>query len=223
MPRSAPDTVGDRPHPTAPVPASNPPRPPFARSLPWLLLLGGAIGLAAAFVLTVEKIALIADPTYVPSCSINPVLSCGSVMATPQATVFGFPNSLLGVAGFAVVTTSGAALLAGAQLRRWYWLGLQAGATAGVVFIHWLIFQSLYRIDALCPYCMVVWAVTIPIFWYITLHNLARGAKSLPTRWQSAIDALTRNHTVGLTLWAVTILALIAHRFWSYWSLLLAP
>ena len=32
-----------------------------------------------------------------------------------------------------------------------------------MVFIHWLIFQSLYRIGALCPYCMVVWAVTIPL------------------------------------------------------------
>ena len=223
MPRSAPDTVGDRPHPTQPIPASNPPQAPFARSLPWLLLLGGVVGLTAAFVLTVEKIALIVDPTYVPTCSINPVLSCGSVMATPQATVFGSPNSLLGIAGFAVVTTSGAALLAGARLHRWYWLGLQAGATAGVVFVHWLIFQSLYRIDALCPYCMVVWAVTIPIFWYVTLHNLAQGAKFLPARWQSAIDALTHNHTVGLTLWVVTILALIAHRFWSYWSLLLTP
>ena len=31
------------------------------------------------------------------------------------------------------------------------------------MFVHWLIFQSLYRIGALCPYCMVVWAVTIPL------------------------------------------------------------
>jgi uncharacterized membrane protein len=193
---------------------------PFERSLPWLLLFGGMVGLAAAFDLTVEKIALILDPNYVPSCSINPVLSCGSVMATPQASAFGFPNSLLGIAGFAMVTTSGAALLAGAQLRRWYWLGLLAGASAGVVFVHWLIIQSLYRIGALCPYCMAVWAVTIPIFWYVALHTLSR-IDILPTRWRPVLDALTRYHTVALTLWAMIILTLIAHRFWDYWSQLL--
>lgn len=28
--------------------------------------------------------------------------------------------------------------------------------TPGVVFIGWLTFQSLYRINALCPYCILV-------------------------------------------------------------------
>lgn len=60
-------------------------------------------------------------------------------MSTPQASVFGFLNPMLGVAGFAVVTTVGMVVLAGAQPRRWFWLGPQAGATAGVVFVHWLI------------------------------------------------------------------------------------
>src|SRR3546814_5623693 len=95
--------------------------------------------------LLIEKIALLEDPTYVPSCSINPILSCGSVMSTEQAEVFGFPNPIIGVAGFAIVTTVGVALVAGARLQRWFWWGLQAGTTFGVVFIHWLMFQSLDR------------------------------------------------------------------------------
>jgi uncharacterized membrane protein len=41
-----------------------------------------------------------------PSCSINPILSCGSVMTTPEAEAFGIPNLLIGIAGFAVVTQS---------------------------------------------------------------------------------------------------------------------
>ena len=181
---------------------------PFPKLLPWLLLVGGALGLTAAVVLTVEKIALLRDPAYVPSCSINPILSCGSVMTKPQAEVFGFPNSLLGIAGFAVVTTIGAALLAGASFRRWFWLGLQAGVTFGVVFVHWLIFQSLYRIQALCPYCMAVWAVTVPIFWYVTLRNIN-------------VAVVTRYHTVVLTIWTVVLLTLIGEQFWHYWKTLL--
>ncbi len=186
-------------------------RRPFPRLLPWLLLVGGGIGLSAAFVLTIEKIALLEDPSYVPSCSINPVLSCGSVMTTPQAEVFGFPNPLLGIASFATVTSIGAALLAGARFRRWFWLGLQAGATFGVVFVHWLIYQSLYVIGALCPYCMLVWAVTIPIFLYVTLHNFSR---------HRLVKALSGYHTVVLIVWFLAVVSLIGARFWSYWSTL---
>ena len=192
---------------------------PLPRGLPWLLLVGGVIGLVAAFVLTVEKIAMIADPSYLPSCSLNPVLSCGSVMATPQASVFGFPNSLLGVAGFAAVAATGAALLAGARLAGWFWLGLQAGVTAGIVFVHWLIAQSLYRIGALCPYCMIVWAVTIPIFLYVSLSVLDRFDSQLPAAARKVVSAVNRFHGVVLTGWALVLLALITQRFWSYWIL----
>ncbi len=98
-----------------------------------------------------------------PSCSINPVLSCGSVMITPQASVFGFPNPLIGIVSFTVVLVTGVLAVAKVRLPRWYWAGLAIGTLLGAVFVHWLIFQSLYRIGALCPYCMVVWAVTIPL------------------------------------------------------------
>lgn len=195
---------------------------PLPRGLAWLLLVGGLVGFAAAFVLTVEKIATLIDPAYQPSCSLNPVLSCGSVMATPQASVFGFPNALLGIAGFAVVAATGAALLAGARLRGWYWLGLQAGVSLGIVFVHWLIGQSLYRIGALCPYCMVVWAVTAPLFLYVTLSTLARSTDRLPRVVRVVADAVGRYHGVLLTVWFVALLALITQRFWYYWSLIAA-
>ncbi|MQA05527.1 MAG: Vitamin K epoxide reductase [Streptosporangiales bacterium] len=191
---------------------------PFPRMLPWLLAVGGAVGWVAAFVLMIEKIALLNDPSYQPSCSINPVLSCGSVMDTPQAEAFGFPNPLLGVAAFAVVTTVGAVVLAGAHPKRWFWLGLQVGVTFGVVFVHWLIFQSLYRIGALCPYCMVVWAVTVPIFWYVTLHNLDQRHLPLPAGARRAVTAVVDYHSLAVIAWVVAIVALIGVRFWSYWS-----
>jgi uncharacterized membrane protein len=152
----------------------------ITRSLPLVLTVGGGLGVLAALALTIERLRLAADPTYVPTCSINPILSCGSVMRTAQASVLGFPNPLLGLVAFSVVTTVGMALLAGARLRSWFWYGLQSGVLAGVVFIHWLIFQSLYVIGALCPYCMLVWIATIPIFWYVTLANLHTGRIRLP-------------------------------------------
>ncbi|PWV58173.1 putative membrane protein [Nocardiopsis sp. L17-MgMaSL7] len=209
--------------------------PVVSRALPWLLVVGGLVGVVAAAALLVERIRVLADPDHVPACSFNPVLSCGTVMVTPQAEVFGVPNPLIGVVCFAVVTAVGAALLArtdpgtgagpGARadlgFRRWFWLGLQAGCLFGVVFVHWLIFQSLYRIGALCPYCMVVWVVTIPLFWYVTLHNLRSGHVPVPSALRRPVGVLARNHTVVLTVWGVVIVGAVAEAFWSYWTTLL--
>lgn len=186
----------------------------------WVLTIGGAVGLLAAAALTVEKINLLADPGYVPTCSINPILSCGSVMNTPQAAVFGFPNPLLGIAGFAVVTTLGVTLLATGHLPRWMWLGLQGGVTFGVVFVHWLIYQSLYVIGALCPYCMVVWAVTIPIFLYTTLQTLRDNTTALPRALRRVTERVARYHSLVLAVWAAFVVVVILHRFWDYWSTL---
>jgi uncharacterized membrane protein len=193
-----------------------------SRRYAWLLVVTGALGLAAAITLTLEKIRLLEDPGYVPSCNLNPIVSCGSVMRTAQASAFGFPNSLLGVGGFAVVVTIGVAVLAGARLRPWFWLGLQAGTLFAVGFVHWLIFQTLYRIGAVCPYCIVVWAAVIPLFWYTTLHNLRRGVIPVPARWRDGVTGLGRSyHWAVPALWYLLIALLILNRFWYYWQTLL--
>ncbi|HEX5741340.1 MAG TPA: vitamin K epoxide reductase family protein [Pilimelia sp.] len=187
------------------------------RLIGWVLTVGGMLGALAAFALTVEKIALLENPAHVPSCSVNPILSCGSVMTTGQAEVFGFANPLIGLAAFPVVAASGAAVLAGARLPRWWWLAVQAGTACGVVFVHWLFFQSLYRIGALCPYCMVVWVVVIVLFVYTTLYNLRRRHLPAP---RPVTAALVRAHSLIPTVWLLGLTALVGEQFWSYWRTL---
>lgn len=186
-----------------------------------LLALGG-VGLLAAFALTLERLAVLVDPEYVPTCTINPILSCSSVMTAPQASLLGFPNPLIGVVAFPVVVATGAALLAGARVARWYWIGLQVGVTLAVVFVHWLIAVSLYSIGALCPYCMVVWAVTIPLFVLVTQRNL----RLLPARedspWRRVGTQVATYQTPILVGWFLLIAALVAVRFWDFWITLLA-
>ncbi|GHH66208.1 vitamin K epoxide reductase family protein [Kitasatospora indigofera] len=207
--------------PEHPAPARALAPVPAGRALALLLTLAGLVGLIASAVLTFDKIRLLSDPSYVPSCNINPVISCGSVMRTAQAEVFGFPNPLLGIAAFAVVLAVGAGSLAGAAFRRWFWLGLQLGAVLGLAFTHWLIVQALYRIGALCPYCMVVWAVTIALFWYLTLHTLRRGVVPVPARLRPVVREAVRYHWVVPALWYAVIALLVLNRFWSYWRTLL--
>jgi uncharacterized membrane protein len=191
-----------------------PPRAVRTPSAVWVLI-AGVVGLTAAITLTIEKFKLLENPAYVPSCSLNPVLSCGSVMVTPQAAAFGFPNPLIGIAAFTVVVVTGVLVVAKVTLPQWYWTGLAVGTLLGVVFIHWLIFQSLYVIGALCPYCMVVWAVTIPLLVVVSsiaLRPLAGNAFArVVYQWRWSLVAL----------WFTALILLILVRFWNYWSALI--
>ncbi len=179
------------------------------------ILVAGALGLASAFTLTVEKIELLLNPAYVPTCSINPVLSCGSVMITHQASVFGFPNPLIGIVAFTVVVVTGVLAVAKVALPQWYWVGLAIGTGLGTVFVHWLIFQSLYRIGALCPYCMVVWAVTIPLL------AVSASVALRPLAANAVLGTLHRWRWSIVAMWFAAVTLMIFVRFWSYWSTLL--
>jgi uncharacterized membrane protein len=200
-------------------PSTDPSADRPAGSVPTLsavwVLIAGVVGLAAAFTLTIEKIKLLENPAYVPSCSINPVLSCGSVMVTPQAAAFGFPNPLIGIIAFSVVVVSGVLAVAKVPLPRWYWAGLAVGTTLGVVFIHWLIYQSLYTIGALCPYCMVVWTVTIPLL--VVVASIAVP----PTSGNAVVRALHQWRWSLVALWFTGLILLILVRFWDYWATLI--
>jgi uncharacterized membrane protein len=191
----------------------------LAQAMPWLLVVGGIIGLACSLVIMYDKVQLLMDPAFRPNCDLNPIISCGSVMESAQASAFGFPNPFLGIVGFSVVLTIGMALLAGAgKLKRWFWLGLQLGTIFGVLFVHWLFFQSVYYIGALCPYCMAVWAVTITLFWYVTLYNIQTGVIKLRGGLEKVGFFLRRHHMDILFLWFFIILGLILKHFWYYYG-----
>ena len=184
----------------------------------WWVLIAGAVGLVSSMTLTVEKIDILLNPSYVPSCNLNPIISCGSVMITPQASVLGFPNPLLGIVAFTVVLVVGVLAVAKVSIPQWFWTVLAAGLLGGAVFVHWLIYQSLYRIGALCPYCMVVWAMTITLLVVvasIAFRPVLEGTDSTAARllyqWRWSLTAL----------WFTAVFLLIMVRFWDYWSTLL--
>lgn len=187
----------------------------------YILGIGGIAGFMASFILTVEKIELIKDPSFQPSCNINPIISCGSVMNTSQAEVFGFPNSLIGIVGFTAVAVAGFGILAGARYKRWFWLLLQVGLLFAVGFVHWLFFQTVYRIGALCPYCMVVWAAVIPLFWYSLLYNLRHKNLRLPKLLQPIDTFAQKHHADILFVWFLILIGLILNHFWYYWETLI--
>jgi len=139
------------------------------------LVIAGAIGFAAAFALTLDKVHMLEDPNAQLSCNFSVLIGCSTNLASWQGSLFGFPNPLIGLAAWSVVITIGMAILAGARFGRWFWLGLNVGVAGAMAFVIWLIFESIFVLDVLCPWCMVTWAVTIPAFLAVTLYNLKRG------------------------------------------------
>ncbi len=204
-----------------PVENSTPP-PEVPAAVPlisaWWVLIAGVIGLIASATLTVEKIEILLNPSYVPSCNLNPIVSCGSVMTTPQASALGFPNSLIGIAAFTVVAVTGVLAVAKVPLPRWYWVGITLGTLVGTAFVHWLIFQSLYRIGALCPYCIVVWVATISLL--VVVASIAFGPAG-DDRGSIVARELYHWRWSIATIWFTAVFLLILARFWDYWSTLI--
>jgi uncharacterized membrane protein len=199
-----PDTVDSTDSSLAPVEESREPR--------FLLPITGAIGLLAASILTIDKLDLLqakVDGTDAAlNCDISAFVSCSGVMDSDQASVFGFANSILGIIGFSVVLTLGLLVAARVALPTFVWAGLQAGAVLGIVFVTWLQYQSIFEINLLCPWCMVVWTMMIPLFVGLTARNLRAWAPgSALTRFLSDWTTLV------VALWYLAVVAVIWFQF----------
>ncbi|WP_369211735.1 vitamin K epoxide reductase family protein [Streptomyces flavofungini] len=180
-------------------------------ALALLLVITGAGGLLASWVITLDKFELLKDPNFQPGCSINPVVACGSIMKSEQAEAFGFPNPMLGLVTYAVVIGVGVSLLAGARFPRWYWLTFNAGALFGVGFCTWLMIQSLYHINALCLWCCLAWTVTLLIFWYVTSFNIRHGFLPAP-RWAKGF---LEDFTWALPVMHIGVIAMLILTRWG--------
>ena len=178
-----------------------------------LLAIGSAIALVASFQLSLDKIRLLENPDYTPACNFSILMSCKSVINSEQGAAFGFPNPYIGLVGYGIVIAIGVAAASGVRLPRWYWVGTLLGLTFAAGFVHWLAFQSIFSIQVLCPWCMVVWATTIPMFWYTLLHVLA---KLTAARW---VRTLQSWHLVPVVVWFLAVAGVILWAFWDfYWA-----
>jgi uncharacterized membrane protein len=178
---------------------------------PWalavFLIVTGALGWWAAFSLTLDKFAILADPEADLSCNVNPLVQCGANLTAWQGSVFGFPNPLIGLGGFVAPIAVGVALLAGARFATWFWIAFNVGLAGALAFVGWLIGQSLFVLGTLCPWCMLVWSVTIPLFWVVTIRNAREGVFGM--RLTGAGRALTP-WIVPITVACYVVIALMA-------------
>lgn len=194
--------------------------PNLNKVLPYIFIVAAIVGLTASFALTYDKIQVLKNASYVPSCNINPIISCGSVMKTEQSSLLGVPNTIFGLMAFSMLLTLGAAMLAGASFGRWMWRTVNAGALAGFLFFVYLFFEGVFRIHAICPYCFAVWMIVPPVLWYVTLYNLKAGHIRLGLS-QRIRNFVIRHHGDILFLWYALVFLILLTRFWYYWKTLL--
>ena len=184
-------------------------QPKRSLGLGLFFVVAGLIGFAAAFALTLDKFEILKNPKAALNCNFSLLVQCGANLNSPQGAVFGFPNPLLGIAGFTAVTVVGAAILSGSVFGRWFWITLNAGILGALIFVIWLISQSIFVLGTLCPWCMVVWAVTIPLFLTVTLANIRSGVLPFPERFRGAVGGAL-SWTPFISLICFVVIAVIA-------------
>ena len=186
------------------------------RTLPWLLIVCAVVGLLASLTLTLEHINLLKDPNHQLNCDLNPILSCGPVMQSDIATQFGFPNPIIGLVAFSAQAMLGVVMLAGAKLKRWFWRLYGVVILAGLGFIFWLMYQSIFQIKAICIYCLLSWIVMFITAWYVLQFMLAEKHITINNK---AIEAFVRKyHLEILVSWFLLLTALIILEFWYYFG-----
>lgn len=177
---------------------------------PYILIISGLVGISTSFLLTLDKIKLLENPSVELPCNINPLISCGPVINTWQAKIlFGIPNPMWGIIGFSAVFTIGVALLLGAVFDKRFWKLFTIGVSASAIFIHWLIFESIFEIGALCLYCMITWAFIWPLFFFTIIKNIED--KVLPLKKFETF--LLKNKYHLFFNWYVLIVLIILFKF----------
>jgi uncharacterized membrane protein len=132
------------------------------------MLVSSVLSLIASLVLSIDAIKLAAQPSGQLSCNINAILSCGTVAKSWQSQLLGFPNSFIGLMTEPVVITIAIAGLGLVTFPRWFMRVAHVVYGLGLVFALWLLSQSYFVINALCPWCLLVTGSTITVFSSIT-------------------------------------------------------
>lgn len=178
-----------------------------------VLLAVGLVGWIASLALLVDKIYLLSHPGAQLSCDVNPLISCGTIMETWQASAFGFPNMALGLSGFAIMGVIGAIWVSGSEVPAWMRYAQLAGMVFAFGFVHFLAFSAVFDIRALCPWCMVVWASIAPMFFV----SLARAIETADVPLVGALAMVLRRWVLLTVLWYVAMVLVIFFGFQQQW------
>lgn len=174
------------------------------------MLVGSILSLIASFVLSMESLELAKNPDAVLSCSVNVVVNCATVALHPSASMFGFPNSFLGMLAEPVVITVAIAGLAGVKFPRKFLFAAQIFYTLGFLFAYYLLYLSMFVIGALCPWCLLVTVTTTFVFFSMTRYNIREENLFLPKKVSAALKRFIEKDYDKLVLFVLVTVVVFA-------------
>lgn len=181
------------------------------------MLVGAALSLIAAFVLSVEAMEIAKNPNAQLSCSVNVIINCATVARHPSAQLFGFPNSFLGLMAEPIVITVAIAGLAAVKFPRKFMFAAQICYTLGFLFAYYLLYTSVFVIQALCPWCLLVVLSTTFVFFSMTRYNIRENNLYLSDKLARRVKGFVKKDYDKLSL-AILVVAVIALIFIKYGS-----
>ena len=148
-----------------------------------IMLLASAVALLVSFILSADTLKLARNPGQKLNCDVNAVLSCSTVAESWQAEVvkfagLSFPNAFFGIAAESVFVTIAVIGFAKVVVPRWFATCTWLGGLAALTYSYWLTTQSLFVINALCPWCLVLMFSTTVQF--MALSHATVAVQDLP-------------------------------------------
>ena len=189
----------------------------------WLylvMLVASAVALLVSFILSAETLQMARNPNQALSCDVNAKLSCTTVAQAWQSEIvkFGemsFPNAFFGIAAESVFVTIAVIGLARMRMPAWFATCTWLGGLAALAYSYWLTSQSLFVINALCPWCLVLcFATTVQ---FMALSHATVTVQGLPAR----AHGLRKYYRLGFDLmvdavWIVALVTLILVKDGAY-------
>ncbi|MBX3312393.1 MAG: hypothetical protein KF916_05820 [Microbacteriaceae bacterium] len=178
----------------------------------WMIVLG-ALGWIASLELTLARFQSLEFPDQQLGCDFGILVNCSDSLAAWQGRVFfDIPNTLFGLAGFAVIIVIGAAIIAGAKFAPWFWGFWLVGVTAQFALTAWFQYQSIFVIGSLCPWCIAMWFASVPIFFIGISYPFAAGV----FKWRKAfatkpIEVTDEESSLGRLIYRNSWLLLIVY------------
>ncbi len=128
----------------------------------WLPWTGVALSIAGIAVSTDLTIAHYTTPALL-ACPETGVINCAKVTTSSYATLFGVPLALLGLLFFVAMLVAQLPPMwrITKPLVKW---GRLAFASSGLLFIFYLLYVELFRLNAICLYCTAVHILTVALF-----------------------------------------------------------
>jgi uncharacterized membrane protein len=140
-------------------------------------LVVSVLGLADAAYLTYEHFTQ--GATF--ACPEKAAVNCVKVTTSPESHVFGIPVALLGLAFFLFMTAANSRWGWRAPWQAVHWARL-GSVVVGIVFVLYLIWAELFRINAICPYCTGVHVLTFILFALIIGRAAFSGVRAIPDK-----------------------------------------